>query len=189
MSLTDLFRRFRRDDDGVYSIEFAMVFPIVLAVTMSVFELGWLAMRIAHAEIGMYETARYVRTGQAPAADASGPCGNGEACFAAMACASLHLLSDCDTRLGFEVRTFASFAAVTAAYQDPMPCAPDQTTIGPRTYQPGDPSDIVRVRLCYVTDTLTPFLPNSLGAALGDHVAIAGAYVVLNEPFVERVAP
>lgn len=61
--------RFLADDCGGASIEFVIVFPLLMTMFLSAFEVGWLATRLMMLERGVDIAAREVRLGASTAMD------------------------------------------------------------------------------------------------------------------------
>ncbi len=165
-----IFGRFRKSQDGVAALEFAMLaFPffILIFATLEAF--------IAFAGEQLLENAvdtmsRQIRTGQITfgmgrATDKS------EAEFRALLCEEISLMIKCpenedpnDRKLYLDVREFANFAAIpnfiprtsNAKYADLDPSSFD--------YDPGGPGTINIVRAYYrwevMTDLIRPFITN-----------------------------
>ena len=60
-----LLQRFRADDRGSQTIEFVIVFPLIMWFVMTIFETGFIATRMVMLEHGVDMAARDIRLGSA----------------------------------------------------------------------------------------------------------------------------
>jgi Flp pilus assembly protein TadG len=170
--LARLARAFRRREDGVAAIEFAMIATPFFALLFAILETALVFFVSQVVETGVEDAARLVRTGQAQKAMLD------ETSFHATLCGKILNLFDCEERLKLDVRVLSSFA-------DPLPSPLDasgnlQTNF---VYEPGVRGDIVVVRAFLPWPTFVPGLGNDLrNMADGSHL-IAAARAFRNEPF------
>jgi hypothetical protein len=154
---------FRRRRDGVTAIETAFVLPVMITLTVAAMEVGFFFFRTAIINSATAETARPIRTGNAFGADfvpidpEPGDCLTGRECFFEQVCARVAAFGDCSQNLAVEVKRFGDF---TAAALDATPLCTDSADYNAdeTAYDPGDPEDIIKVRVCYRVKMLNPLL-------------------------------
>ncbi len=137
---------FRRDDDGAATIEFVVLFPLLIALLLSVFEAGWLMTRAMMLERGLDIASRDVRLGSASALTHNG--------LKATVCARSRILRNCERDLILEVVPMN----LAAAYPQNQPNCQDRTgVIEPTiTFTPGGRDVIMFVRACMIVDPIFP---------------------------------
>lgn len=162
---------------GSTAVEFAIVATPFIMTVFSTFEVGWFFFANSVVDAAAINAARIVRTGEAQEA------GMSKQAFYDAICPRVSVLGSCSTRLTVEVRTFASFAALAAdnsaaVCADGLPAA-----VGAIPYQPGIVSQIVRVRICYLYDTLNPALGVNLAETENGRRRLIATHLFRNEPF------
>ena len=166
-----LLRRFRRDARGVTAIEFAMLalpfFSILFATieTLAVFYAS-VSLETAAADVG-----RLVRTGQAQTQGLTREQIRNRVCGI--------IFMGCDDRLQIDVRQFNNFQNVS--FNNPLNGDGDLRT--DLLFQPGNPGDIVLVRLFYAWDISTPLIGAALSNMLGDKHLVVASVAFRNEPY------
>jgi Flp pilus assembly pilin Flp len=95
--LASLLRRFLRQSDGTATVEFAIMFPLVISILLMGVEAGWTAVQRIAMERAIDLTVRDVRLGRLPD-DTS------HAEFRRVVCGNSILLADCEERLLLEMR-------------------------------------------------------------------------------------
>lgn len=165
------------DQDGSAAVEFAIVAPVFLTLMFATFEIGWFYFVNSQVDAASVEAARLIRTGQAQKLDLDAEE------FKARVCARLAMLGNCDENLTVDVETFTSFAAL-AADSSPVICRDDSSTeIAAIPYEPGVEDDIVRLRLCFLYNTLNPALGINLADRANGKRRLYGTFLSRNEPF------
>ena len=167
-------RRYRKSQDGVTAIEFAIVAPPFLALMLAVFEVGIMLFSEYVIEHGVGKAARMIRTGEVQTANMT------VSEFKALVCGNLAGYLDCETNLKVDVRKFADFDEVTL----PPPLGADgefSAGIG-GNYDPGAPYEVVVVRVYYAWSLFTPGLTLMDNMSDGRRLLAAGA-AFRNEPF------
>ncbi|SHJ59296.1 hypothetical protein SAMN04488012_11235 [Palleronia salina] len=167
--------RFRRDEDGVATIEFVILFtPMIMMMLMGA-EAGLLNLRHAMLERGVDVAMRAVRLG--PATPPS------HADIKKMICDQALLIPDCENALSVEMRAVSKNNWDVLG--DKAICRDRSEEIKPAThFNPAQQSELVLVRACVKA---RPIFPTAgLGAAMtkdanGDYAAIATSAFV-NEP-------
>ncbi|NWG71738.1 MAG: pilus assembly protein [Parvularculaceae bacterium] len=170
-------RGFFRCRRGSTAVEFAIVAVPFLMTMFSTFEVGWFYFANSLVDAAAVNAARIIRTGEAQesALDKDG--------FFDEVCAKVRTLGDCATRLTVEVRTFPTFAALAAdntpaVCRDALPAA-----IAAIPYQPGLVSEIVRVRICVLYDTINPALGVNVSESSSGTRRLVATHLFRNEPF------
>jgi Flp pilus assembly protein TadG len=142
---------------GATAVEFAMISVPFLALLFAIFELGAMFMASTAIDAAVEQASRQIRTGQLQAG-----AGNSASGFKTIVCNNISWIStsDCQANLTLDVRTFASFGAITQT-SPVRNGAIDQTQVG---FTSGSSCDIVVVRAFYpwtlLTPTLEPGLPD-----------------------------
>jgi len=161
------FCKYLKREDGNSTIEFVIMFPLVLMIFMSMFEAAMITARQAMLERALDITMRGVRitTGSAPSADA----------IRAKICNLGTILPDCNTTLIMEMTPVAPPDFDMPDYR--IPCINrDQLPAPVTTFTQGVGNQLMVVRACYVVD---PVFPLS-GAGLGLSRAEDGGYQIVS---------
>jgi Flp pilus assembly protein TadG len=169
--------RILRDRSGATAVEFAIVAPLFFTVSFATFEIGWFYFVNSQVDAASLEASRIVRTGQAQES------GFDKDEFFDAVCPKLAVMGDCDTRMTVEVDTFASFAAL-AADTSPTICAdaaPEE--LAAIAYNPGLDNQIVRLRMCFIYDTINPTIGINIADTDGTKRKLYGGSIFRNEPF------
>lgn len=169
-----LSKRFLRDRSGATAVEFALVAPMLFALIFSTMEAGWTMVQTIMLDHAVDSTVRQLRIGSL--VDPS------HATVRASICASATVLVDCHENLTVEMVPIVDASSYPT---DAARCVNRASAIDPvLRFNPGQRSQTVFVRACFVVDPLTPFL--GLGLALPKDAT--GAYRILaksgfvNEP-------
>jgi Flp pilus assembly protein TadG len=86
---------------------------------------------------------------------------------------------NCSTGVYVDVKTYSSFSAVTAA----PPVVNGQLVTSNMTYTPGNPGDIVVVRLYYQWPIYVSMFSNNLANLNGNNRLLVATSVFRNEPY------
>jgi Flp pilus assembly protein TadG len=170
-----LLRRYRRSQSGVTAIEFAIVAPPFFMLLMAIFEVGIMLFSEYVIEHGVGQAARMIRTGEVqlqPMSDAE---------FKELVCGKLATFLDCESKLHIDVRAFDDFDQVTSS----PPLTADGELSSDATsnsFQPGDPLQVVVVRVYYEWSLFTPGLTHMANMSDGRRLLAAGA-AFRNEPY------
>jgi Flp pilus assembly protein TadG len=166
-----LFSRLRRSTDGAAAVEFALVsipfFALLFAIleTALAFFVGQL-LDSATAQVG-----RLVRTGQAHQTGLTAEQ------MAEQICAGMIGISDCESRLAVDVRSYNSFGVIDLA--SPMNADGDFEGL---QYNIGASSQIVVVRAYFTWPIFFKLLTPSSATPKGDRL-LASVSAFRNEPF------
>ena len=170
-------RALRRSRRGSVAVEFAIVVTPFIMTVFSTFDVGWFFFANSVVDASAIDAARTVRTGAAQNSALT------QQQFFDAVCPSVRVLGNCQNHLTVEVRTFASFSAL-AADNSPAVCRdslPAQVAAIP--YQPGGVSEIVRVRVCFIYETLNPALGTNLAESENGTRRLIATHLFRNEPF------
>lgn len=176
---TNKARRFAFDRSGASAVEFAIVAPVFLMFMFATFEVGWFYFVNSMVDGATTNAARILRTGQAQKVEMS----SGEF-FNQIVCPKVEVFGDCSSRLTVEVKKYDKFADMAADAGAPFICRDaSQSEIDDIPYDPGGESQIVRIRLCFLYDTLNPAIGMSLAQNELGQRKVTATYVLRTEPF------
>jgi Flp pilus assembly protein TadG len=145
---------------GAAAVEFAIISLPFLALLFSILELGLIFMASTTIEAATVSAARQIRTGQLQQG-----ANNNAAGFKDLVCAGMSWISasDCEANLSVDVRTFATFSAISVS----PPISNNAIDPTQLAFDSGSSCSIVVVRVFYpwtlITPAFEPGLPN-LGA-------------------------
>jgi hypothetical protein len=145
--------RFIEDQSGNATIEFVIVFPVLMFFVMMVFETGFIATRSVLLERGLDIAARDLRLGTDPTIDHEK--------LKKLVCENSNILANCERDLILEVVELD----INSAYpQNQANCIDRTEEIEPTiTFNPGGRNRIMFVRACMIIDPIFPVLGISLG--------------------------
>ncbi len=145
--------RFIEDQSGNATIEFVMVFPVLMFFVMMVFETGFIATRSVLLERGLDIAARDLRLGTDPTIDHEK--------LKKLVCENSNILANCERDLILEVVELD----INSAYpQNQANCIDRTEEIEPTiTFNPGGRNRIMFVRACMIIDPIFPGLGITLG--------------------------
>jgi len=168
-------KTFLRRDDGVATIDFTLMFPVVMGLFMCAAEMGAIQMRQPMMERAMDIVVRDLRLGKPEYRD--------PAVLKAAVCAEALLLSDCETNMKLEMGP-----VITRGFQywdGGGDCIDRNQTVNPViNFTAGSNNEIMLIRFCYLHDPIFPAV--GLGKALppvvnGGYKMMASTFFV-NEP-------
>ncbi len=144
---------FIKDQRGNATIEFVIMFPVLMFFVMMVFETGFIATRSVLLERGLDIAVRDLRLGTDPTID--------HAKLRKLVCDNSSILVNCERDLILEVVEFD----INSAYpQNQANCIDRTEEIDPTiTFNPGGRSRIMFVRACMIIDPIFPGLGITLG--------------------------
>ncbi len=173
--MTGWLKTFLRADTGAATIEFALMFPVVVGLFMCSAEMGVIQLRQAMMERAMDIVVRDLRLGRAAYRDPD--------VLKAAVCAESLLLSDCETNMKLEMepvstRNFTVWDTSAGCIDRSQPINPVQR------FNAGTNNEIVLIRFCYLHDPIFPAV--GLGKVLppvanGGYKMMASTFFV-NEP-------
>ena len=168
-------RRFARGEDGMATVEFGIVALPFFALIFAVIETAMIFFAGQTLEVAVADSARLILTGQAQNQSFA------QSDFKNAVCAHIHALFDCVNNLQVDVKTYASFSAISTS-----PPVDSQGNLQTASfgYTPGNACDIVMVRLMYPWPVYASLLGLGGLANLngGSHLIMATA-AFRNEPF------
>lgn len=176
-------RAWRRDREGATAVEFALVALPLIFLLFSLLELAMIFMIQTTLENAAYNAARTIRTGAAQTG------GGSTATIKNAVCANLTWLgSACTNNVTVDVRSWPAEANNNFPVPDPtdkskIPDMTDGKKILTPAWAPGNPGDIVLVRVTYTWKLVTPFLTGGLERMEGGVNLITASSVFRNEPY------
>jgi Flp pilus assembly protein TadG len=164
--------RFWRRNDGAAAVEFALVVLPFLALMFAIIQTALVFFAQQTLETVTANTARQVLTGQAQNA------GYSQATFKQLVCNQFVVaLFNCTTGLSVDVRTYTSFGSIDST----LP--PYQNGTFTTVYQPGNPGDIVVVRLLYAWPMFVSLLGDDLANFGNNSRLLIATAAFRNEPY------
>lgn len=167
--------RFRRREDGVVTVEFVLIFPVVLFLFFWAIELGMIITKQVILEHALDVTMRDLRLGQIqnPSSDT----------LRSTICARAKILSNCNGTMMIELAPVDTQTWNIPAGR--VQCRNRDEEIQPVvTYNPGAQNQIMIVRACVLVEPLFP--GTGLGALLPKDslggFAMAATSAFVNEP-------
>ena len=173
--LNGLFSRFRKDRQGVTAVEFGIVAVPFFGLLLGIVEVALVFFASQLIDSGVSEAARLIRTGQAQTE------GFSEARFKQEVCSKVLILSDCETDLKLDVRTYRDFESTKSNLEHPID--ENGNLVEDFGYQPGVGGDIVLVRVFYEWPMITPNLGLGPGYLANGDLLLASTVAFRNEPF------
>ena len=167
--------RLIRSERGAAAVEMALVATPFLMLLFGIIEVGMIFLISASLENGMDAAARTIRTGQFQ--DGGAPTSSA---FKTSICNTFGWFqADCTTNLYVDVRTYASFSAITA----PQPVQNGVFNPAALAFTPGGPDDIVVVRAYYKWPLIAPFFDQALQQLNGGMTVLTTTFAFRNEPY------
>ncbi|CAN5344827.1 pilus assembly protein [soil metagenome] len=170
-----LLKRFKKSQEGVTAIEFAMVGGPFLYLLGVIFETGLMLFSEYVIENGVSQAARMIRTGQAQASNMSA------ADFKSTVCGRMAAFLDCNNKLHIDVRKFTAFADVNMPNPTKDNELSDDVTKNAQ-FQPGGPMEVVVVRAYYEWKLFMPGISALANISGGRRLLSSGA-AFRNEPY------
>ncbi len=162
------------DKRGIAAVEFALIGIPFFFLIFGLLEVSVLFIMSTVLENAVSEASRQIRTGQLQEN------GFGQVAFKTMVCDELFNLLDCNSKLRLDVKTFSDFASTgTPNVIDGSGNLDDSGF----EFSPGNPNEIVVVRVFYEWDLITPVLSAPLSNMSGDRRLLQSTAVFRNEPF------
>jgi Flp pilus assembly protein TadG len=176
-----LFRLFKKSEEGVTAIEFALVGGPFLYLLCVIFEAGLMLFSEYVIENGVAQAARKIRTGEARmgSVSASG--------FKTLVCGNLSAYLNCPANLHIDVRKFPDFANIVM----PSPTSGGSLSSDVTTnaqYQIGCPGEVVVVRAFYEWQLFFPGI-SQLSNLNGNKRLLSSGAAFRNEPYPVSPCP
>jgi Flp pilus assembly protein TadG len=175
-SLRRALRRFRRRDDGVTVIEFALVIGPFVALMFAIIEVALTFFASQVLETAVADSARLIMTGQAQKQ------GLTQTTFKQDLCSRLFALFDCTTGIFVDVKKYNSFGGTDLSppvYNNETGTL-DTSGFG---YQPGVQGDIVVVRVVYEWPTFVRTLGLDMATLPNGKRLMMATAAFRNEPY------
>ncbi len=168
-------RRFRREDSGSLTIEFAIMFPLFITAMMGTVELGMITLKQTMLERALDLTVREIRlgTGKIPQHDD----------IKKKICDRAEMLDNCSKNLRLEMIRLNMRAWV--APRTDIDCVENPEVVKPaRTFENGNVNELMLLRACVL---FKPIIPSTgLGKALqknnGGFAAMVAQSAFVQEP-------
>lgn len=153
MMVSRKLRAFLADTRGTATMEFVLVFPLLMWFVLTIFETGFIATRSVLLERGLDMAARDLRLGIDPTMDHDK--------LKQRVCDNSSILVNCERDLVLEV---VELDLASAYPQNQANCIDRTEEIAPTiTFNPGGRNRIMFVRACMIIDPIFPGLGISLG--------------------------
>lgn len=173
--LLRLIRRVIGSDRGATAVEMALIASPFLMLLFGIFEIGMIFLISVSLENGMDLAARTIRTGQLQTGGSATA-----SAFKTSICNSFGWFqADCVKNLSVDVRTYPTFAAVTA----PQLVQNGTFNTAALQFTPGNADDIVVVRAYYQWTLITPFFNQALQQLNGGTALLTATAAFRNEPY------
>lgn len=169
-TLKRLCGRFRRKQDGVTAVEFALVGGPFLWLVCTIFETSAMLFTDIAIENGVVETARLIRTGQVQTQ------GIGQAQFKQILCGNIASYLDCAGKMHVEVKSYATL---------PEEESPGEIPEEGAAFSPGAQMQWVVVRVRYDWEYMVPQVIGLISdtATAGGVRRIRSGAIFRNEPY------
>ncbi len=169
-------RAFARDDRATATIEFVIMFPVVITLFIAVFETGMIMTRQVLMERSLDEAVRILRLAQGLTLNAAD--------IEEAICANTSSIPNCEQVLVVDLRRIDR-----TTYDIPTPdviCVNrNDIDIRPgNLFQQGQDNELILIRTCAIIDPLLPFSGYGLNLVRDDTggMHITAASVFVNEP-------
>jgi Flp pilus assembly protein TadG len=166
-------RRFMRHEDGATAVEFGMILLPFLAMMFAIMQTALVFFAGQTLETAVADSARLIMTGQAQTSSLTA------ATFKNAVCARIYGMFNCASGVYVDVRTYASFSAVSMA----SPLDQNGNLVNNFVYQPGGPGDIVVVRLFYQWPINISLMGLNLANMSGNNRLVVATAAFRNEPY------
>lgn len=166
-------KRFVRKDDGATTVEFAIVAVPFLGLLFAIIETAIIFYAGQVLETATADSARLIMTGQAQTQ------GFDQTAFKNEVCNRIFGLFNCASGIFVDVKSYANFASINLT----NPVDANGNLVNNFTYTPGNPGDIVVVRLIYQWPVLVPLLGLNLADMAGNKRLLIATAAFRNEPY------
>ena len=168
-----ILRRFRRNRRGSAAVEFALVAPLFFGLLFAIIELAMVFFASQVLETATQDSARMIMTGQAQNASFT------QAQFKNLVCSKLTIMFDCVNGVSIDVQSYTAFGSVNVA--DPIDAS--KNFVPPNNYLPGNPGDVVVVRLFYKWPLYVTGLGFNIANISGSKRLLTATAAFQNEPY------
>ena len=170
---TNILRRFRRNRRGSAAVEFALVAPLFFGLLFAIIELSMVFFASQVLETATQDSARVIMTGQAQNASFT------QGQFKNLVCSKLTIMFDCVNGVSIDVQSYTAFGSVNVA--DPIDAS--KNFVPPNNYLPGNPGDVVVVRLFYKWPLYVTGLGFNIANIGGSKRLLTATAAFQNEPY------
>jgi Flp pilus assembly protein TadG len=167
-------RRFLRHQSGGAAVDFALVLLPFLMVLMTIIESAVVLLAGQVLQTSATIAGRQILTGQAQNANFSA------AQFKNTVCASMTVMFNCANNLYVDVESFSSFSSISLTNATNANGTLNTAGFG---YSPGNPGDIVVVRLIYQWPIIVPALAVGLVNSANNTNTLIATVAFRNEPY------
>ncbi len=164
-------RRFLRHDGGATAVEFGAILLPFLTIIFLIIETAIVFFAQQALETAVSNAARLVLTGQAQSS------GLTASTFKTTVCNQIMALFDCANNMYIDVETYSSFSTINPAVQY------DASGNPITNYAPGNPGDIVVVRLMYPWPIVVPLVQSYLASPNSSTRLLIATAAFRNEPY------
>ena len=171
-------RRLWRCTLGASAVELALVLPLFLGLVGGIIEAGWLMTKQSMVDRAVSNAARFVYTGAATADDSI----TGDT-IEAFICEEAAVIANCAENIALDLTVINTFSSIPT---DDAECREHDLDFEPSvSFEPGNSSEVVYMRVCVTTKILMPLL--GLGFALSKtdlgNYQFSSGFAFANEPF------
>jgi Flp pilus assembly protein TadG len=166
-------RRFRRNRRGSAAVEFAIVAPLFFGLLFAIIETALVFYASQVLETVTQDSARMVMTGQAQLANFT------QQQFKDNVCTRVAALFDCKNGIYVDVQSYSQFSSVNIT----PPIDSGNNFVNNMQYKPGNPGDIVVVRLFYQWPIFVTKLGFNLANLTGNKRLLTATAAFKNEPY------
>ena len=171
LSRLALAQRFIRRQDGAVAVEFGMIMLPFLTMMFVIIETAVIFFAGQTLETAVADSSRLIMTGQADSQSLN------QVTFKNAVCARIYGLFDCSSGMYVDVKTYSTFSSISNAVQY------DSNGKPITTYQPGNPGDIVVVRLIYQWPITIPMIQSLLADPSTKTRMLVATAAFRNEPY------
>lgn len=185
IGLCKLITRFARDERATATMEFVIMFPVVITLFIAVFENGVILTRQVLLERSLDEAVRLLRLARTITdAETGQPRALTAADISEAICDNTGAIPDCDTVLVVDLRVIDTTTYALPAADVSCVDRRDLTIQPANEFRQGQNNDLVVIRVCAIVDRLLPFSGFGLNLVRDDTggLHIVASSVFVNEP-------
>lgn len=164
--------RWRKNEDGVTAVEFALVGLPFLFMIIGIIEMALMFTAQSLLEASTSQAAREIRTGAVQQ-------GGGEDAFTDAMCGFARVFIPCD-KIQYQVVSMESF---NDAEEFPPPSYDEDGNLEDQGFDPGGVSDVVMIRTSYTYPIKTPLMQVVLTNNNGTSRVMTSTIVLRTEPY------
>ena len=166
-------RKLRRDREGSTVVEFALIAPVFFALLFAILETGIMFLAGQVLQTVTQDSARMILTGNAQTASYS------SVNFASYVCSQVPALLSCNN-ISIDVKSYPSFSSISMSNQID---GSGNFINNNLQYTPGNPGDVVVVRLFYQWPLVVTGLGWNSSNLFGNKRLLVGTAAFRNEPY------